>query len=374
MQQLQVIVNKLNKRKSPVLDFNDKENITSTLKKGDVFESVGEITNKLGKWYLGKDGQYVWEGGLEKAKTDIATTTFLSKNIKAKESQSNMGWGLKRLEITEFWKATDNKGEDITIAILDTGISPTHPEFDYSNITRINILNGDSIAEDTNGHGSHVAGIIAAQGKKTTGASPMARLLIIKIAETLDGWEIDNVVKGLQHAIDAHVDIISISGEFSELEIKLESLKKKIEEATAKGIITIASAGNNFNDDPVDSYPAAFDECISVGSIKQDGSRADSSSRSTKLDVVAPGEEIFSTWTGEGYKFDSGTSMATPLVSGIVAVLKSYGKRKLGRNLTPEEIQVILNKSAEDAGEKGFDTSYGYGIIHPMQAYKMLAH
>ena len=90
MQQLQVIVNKLNKRKCPVMDFNDKENITATLKKGDVFESVGAITNKMGKWHFGKDGQFVWEGGLEKAKESFPQSNFISKNIKAKESQVSM--------------------------------------------------------------------------------------------------------------------------------------------------------------------------------------------------------------------------------------------------------------------------------------------
>ncbi len=374
MQRLEVIVNKLNRRKSPVTDFANKENVVNVLKKGDVFESVGELTNKLGKWYVGKDGLYVWEGGLERQESTTGQTYFIPKDKKTKEKTSTLSWGLQKLSITDFWKEAGNKGENTTIAILDTGISSTHPEFDYSNIKRINVINGDHIAEDSNGHGSHVAGIIAAQGEKITGASPKVRLLIIKVAETLDAWSIENVVKGFQLAIEANVDVISVSGEFPDTESNLEDLKKKVAEATAKGIVTVASAGNNYNDFPVDSYPAAYDECISVGSIKQDGTRADSSSRSTKLDVVAPGEEIFSTWTGSGYKTDSGTSMATPLVSGIVAVLKSYGKQKLGRNLSPYELQIIINKSADDAGDKGFDTSYGFGVINPINALKMLTH
>jgi len=372
MATLKVTVNKLNVRKSPVLDFANKENIVGVLHKDAVFESVREITNGLGTWHVGKEGYCVWEKGVGEALSFLGMSNFLSRDIKVGESESNLGWGLQSLSIKNFWQAAGNKGENITIAILDTGISSIHPEFDFTNITRINVLNGDNVAEDTNGHGSHVAGIIGAQGKKVTGASPKAKLLIIKIAETIESWDIDNVVKGVQHAIDARADIISISGEFSELDTKIEILRKKITEATAKGIITIASAGNNFNDFPVESYPAAFDECVSVGSIKQDGTRADSSSHSTKLDVVSPGEEIYSTWLGINYHVESGTSMATPLVSGIVAVIKSFAKTKLSRNLTPSEIQIILNKSADDVGTHGFDTSYGFGIINPSKALKML--
>jgi subtilisin family serine protease len=233
-------------------------------------------------------------------------------------------------------------------------------------------LNGDNLAEDNNGHGTHVAGIVGAQGRRITGTAPRARLLVIKIAETEESWDIVDVVAGIQHAIDSQVDIISISGEFSELDSNLEKLRNKIAEATAKGIVTIASAGNNFNDFPVDSFPASFDDCISVGSIKQDGSRADSSSHSTKLDVVSPGENILSSWMGTDYRVESGTSMATPFVSGIVAVIKSFAKAKLNRTLTPSEIQIMLNKTADDVGNQGFDTSYGFGIINPIQALKML--
>ena len=362
-------VNKLNLRSGPATDFANKENVVGVLHKDAVFESVAVLENELGKWQIDIGGNCVSEKWLGQP----LNSNFLSNDKKNLVSESIFGWGLQQLSIEDFWQTANNRGENITIAILDTGISSIHPEFDFTNIIRMNVLNGDNVAEDTNGHGSHVAGIIGAQGKKIIGASPKAKLLIIKVAENIDSWDIGNVLKGVQHAIDAQVDIISISGEFSESDTEIEILREKITEASAKGIITIASAGNNFNDFPVESFPAAFDECISVGSIKRDGTRADSSSHSSKLDVVSPGEEIYSAWIGNNYHVDSGTSMATPLVSGIVAVIKSFAKTKLSRNLSPSEIQILINKSADDIGAKGFDTSYGFGIINPTKALKMLA-
>ncbi|MGB5026599.1 MAG: S8 family serine peptidase, partial [Saprospiraceae bacterium] len=164
MTRLKVIVNKLNIRKSPVSDFAHKGNVVGVLLKDAVFESVGEITNELGKWYKDRDGFYYWGKGVEEISSVIETRNFLVEEIKS--NADNIGWGLRKLSIKNFWQDAGNEGENITIAILDTGISSIHPDFDFTKITRFNILNGDKLAEDTNGHGSHVAGIIGAQGKK----------------------------------------------------------------------------------------------------------------------------------------------------------------------------------------------------------------
>ncbi len=368
MATFKVNVNKLNLRKSPVKDFTNKKNVVGVLAKDAVFESVGMIENELGRWQVGKDGNCVSEKWLVEI-LDLDKNNFFSNALRVGANESIFGWGLKKLSIEDFWQKANNKGKNITIAILDTGISSTHPEFNFKNITRINVLNGDNIAEDTDGHGSHVAGIVAAQGKKVIGAAPEANLLMLKIAENANSWAIENVIQGIQYAIDGKADIISISGEFSELDTQIELLRKIIIEATALDIITIASAGNNFNEFPVERFPAAFDECISVGSIQQDGTRSDSSSHSEKLDVVSPGEEIYSAWKGDNYHVESGTSMASALVAGVVAVIKSCAKTKLNRNLSPSEIQIILNKSADYVGER---TSYGFGIINPIKALDML--
>jgi len=379
--QLVVIVKRLNKRTAVPGTLPEPLNIVGVVLEGFRFEGEevdpSEILNpNLGKWYKDRDGHYYWGGGvisfLSPTLHKGVTKDFsFTKGLELASAES-MGWGLDKLSVKEFWTAAGNKGDNVKLAILDTGISSTHPEFDFTKIRRFNVLNNDTIAEDLHGHGSHVAGIIAAKGIEVFGTAPHINLVIIKIADTTDAWKIEHVVAGIQRAIDENVDIISISGEFSKRDPKLEILNQKVTEAINHGITIVASAGNNFSNRPIENFPAAFDACISVGSIKKDGKRADSSSQSTKLDVVAPGEEIRSAWKNGTYNVDSGTSMATPLVSGIVAVLKSFAKTKLQRNLSPAEIHLILNKTADEAGDTGFDTSYGFGIVNPLKALKML--
>lgn len=370
---LTVTVKKLNKRKPVPASLADTSSIAGAVFEGFHFEAVeADLTevpnNAIGKWYKDRDGYFYWGGGLKIINVDAAAIDFETPEI----GDENFGWGLKKLTIKKFWKSAANRGSNIKVAILDTGISSTHPEFDQLKISRYNVLTNGTDTEDFDGHGSHVAGIIAAKGMKTIGVAPDVHLLIIKIAEKTSTWEIGNVVKGIQYAIEQETDIISISGEFPKRNPDLDLLKQKIKDANSKGIHIISSAGNNFRNVPVESYPAAFDECISVGSITIEGTRADSSSLSTQLDLVAPGEEIFSTWAGEDYHTESGTSMATPMVAGIAAIIQSYSKTKNNKKLSPTEMQIILKKSADDAGEAEFDFAYGFGIINPLKAMELL--
>lgn len=338
----------------------------------DIVESVeGQKIDGISIWHKAADGFFYWGGGVERINNNVIRLVTALSEPAFDISDAIMGWGFRKLRINELWKHADNRGENITIAILDTGISSTHPEFDFQKIQRFNIL-GDAIAEDTNGHGSHVAGILVAQGKKVIGVAPNSNLLAIKIAEDIDSWTIENVITGIDLAMQKKADIISISGEFNKKTPNLEALRQKVTDAVQMGITIVASAGNNFNSFPIDNFPAAFDECISVGSIKEDGLRADSSTHSTKLDIVAPGDLIFSAWKEKEYMIDSGTSMAAPFVTGIIAILKSFAKSRLASDLSPSKLQIILNKSADDAGDKDFDVAYGFGIINPINALKLL--
>ncbi len=372
MLQLIVTAKKLNKRKPIPVNFSDSSTIAGTVTEGYSFEgteaAINEIPNSAtGKWYKDRDGYFYWGAGLK-----IAAVSAISFDENKIGAAINIGWGLQKLSIKKLWVAAQNKGNTIKIAILDTGISSTHPEFEKAKITRYNVLTAGTDTEDFDGHGSHVAGILIANGIMATGVAPEADLVIIKIAEKTTSWEIANVVKGIQHAIDVRANIISISGEFPIRNPDIEILKQKIQEANAAGIIIIASAGNNFREVPVESFPAAFEECLSIGSITKDGVRADSSSLSTQLDLVAPGEEILSAWTGTDYRIESGTSMATPMVAGIAAILLSYSKTFLHKSITPSEMETILKKTADDAGTAGFDVAYGFGIINPLKALELL--
>lgn len=376
---LQVNVQKLNKRWLIPLNLPDRANIAGEVHFGFTFEGVEvDITfipnPTLGKWYKDRDGYFYWgggvidvSGGFELAESTGSETAFIEAPTTAIEI-SKLGWGLKMLHIQEFWEQAGNMGNDINIAILDTGISSSHPDFDYSTMKHFNVLDGSKNTEDSDGHGTHVAGIAAGQGKEIFGSAPNANYIIIKVAEKVGTWKIEDVIKGIEEAINLGADIISISGEFTRFNSQLNALHQGVISANQKGIIIVGSAGNNFSPNPTDFYPAAFDECISIGSIKEDKTRADDSSLSTKLDLVSPGQNIKSTWIGQAYKVVSGTSQATPLITGIIAVLKSYARKEKQKELSPSEVYILLTKTADDAGVSGLDPAYGFGIINPSNA------
>jgi major intracellular serine protease len=373
---LQVNVDRLNKRRLIPVTLPDDSNIVGKVLRGFTFEGVkidaALLPNPLmGAWYKDRDGYYYWGGGLMEISEAIAVG--LDEAVPGAEkvriiNPAKLGWGLKMLHFQDFWNHAGNMGNDVTIAVLDTGIARAHPDFDYARIKQFNILDGSQNAEDRDGHGTHIAGIIAAQGNEVAGSAPYVQLAIIKISEKVNEWKIEDLVKGIEEAILLNADIISISGEFHRLDPKLPLLKTAVLKAHQKGITIVGSSGNNFSGLPADYYPAAFDECISVGSIKQDKKRADYSNLSTKLDLVSPGDQILSTWLNGTYKADSGTSMATPLVAGMIAVLKSFARSQKQKELTPGEIYILITKTADEAGPDGHDVEYGFGIVNPLKA------
>ena len=373
---LQVIVDRLNKRRLVPASLPDDSNIVGKVLRGFTFEGIKVDTTLLpnplmGAWYKDRDGHYYWGGGLIEISEafDVGLDEALpgAENVRIIDP-AKLGWGLKMLRFQDFWNHAGNMGNDITIAVLDTGIAKAHPDFDYTRIKQFNILDGSQNAEDKDGHGSHIAGIIAAQGKEIAGSAPHVRLAIIKISEKVSEWKIEDVAKGIEQAMLMGADIISISGEFHRLNSKLGVLKNAVQHAFQNGIIIVAAAGNDTSPDPADYYPAAFEECISIGSIKEDKTRADYSRLSTKLDIVSPGDKILSTWKESTYKEVSGTSQATPMIAGIIAVLKSYARKELQRDLTPGEVYVLLTKTADDSGHIGHDIAYGFGIVNPLKA------
>jgi len=375
---LQVNVPKLNKRWLIPLSLPDRANIAGEVHFGFSFEGEEVDTTLIpnpsfGKWYKDRDGYYYSERGVIDITADFEVESRVAETAGAEAfapavDLSKLGWGLKMLHMQTFWDQAENMGDGINIAILDTGISSGHPDFDYTTMKHFNVLDGSTNTEDTDGHGTHIAGIVAAQGREVIGSALNAKLLIIKIAEKAGTWKIEDVIKGIEEAIVSGADIISISGEFTRFNSKLNLLHQSIISAHQKGIIIVGSAGNNFSPNATDFYPAAFDECISIGAIKEDKTRADFSSLSTKLDLVSPGHNIKSTWIGQAYKEVSGTSQATPLITGIIAVLKSYARKEKQKELTPSEVYILLTKNADDAGVSGHDTAYGFGIINPASA------
>lgn len=262
--------------------------------------------------------------------------------------------GVELIQAPAIWK--DTKGKGITVAILDTGCDSTHPDLHEQIIGGKNFTDDDrrnpDIFLDYNGHGTHVAGTIAAQknDKGVVGVAPEASLLIIKVLNKKGSGQYEWIINGINYAIEQKVDIISMSlGGPTDL----PELHEAIKNAVANNILVVCAAGNEGDgDDSTDefAFPGRYNEVISVGAINLERSPSDFTNSHNEIDLVAPGEEILSTYLNGGFATLSGTSMAAPHVSGALALIKGLVNNSFGRELSERELYAQLIKRTISLG------------------------
>ena len=274
-------------------------------------------------------------------------------------------WGIDLLGIQPFWRHT--KGGGIKIAVLDTGIALTHPDLQDAILDAKDFTNSRSGPSDTLGHGTAVAGIMAARENSSgvIGVAPKSKLLIAKVLDDNGAGTARAVLDSLNWAAEQGAHVISMSlGTVTEVPGLHQEIKK-----AAKRCRIICAAGNEGPDLGTVNYPARFPETISVGAIDRRRKIAKFSSRGGTVDIVAPGDRILTTYPPRGLARMNGTSMATPLVSGVVALmLSSPSGIKIK---TTKGLRKVLRETAVDMGAPGRDPHYGWGIINPT---KLLNH
>ncbi len=352
---------KLNIRKG---EPNTKAAVVRPVLPGTSLDYVGWVKNGQNingntNWYKNSEGNYFWSGGTDKIISPAAP------EIGATVSPNAIGWGLKKLNIPQIWEET--KGEGVNVAILDTGIDLEHPELKEAVAAKYNaVAENDLVADSTDGHGTHCAGIIVARGKRVYGVAPASRLYVGKVMNTRNELNEAAFVRGLEWAINNDVQIISMSCGFRN---KSEALYEKIKKARQKGIILVAAAGNagELNIE-IDRFPASYEECLSIGSIDENLQRDKISNLSKNLDLLAPGKNILSTFINGDYRLDTGTSMATAFVSGVIALLLSHIK-KASLNIDSATVIQIIKETATDYGEIGFDVRSGDGVVNALNAF-----
>ncbi|MGB2808387.1 MAG: S8 family serine peptidase, partial [Sedimentisphaerales bacterium] len=285
-------------------------------------------------------------------------------------------WGVEHIGAGDVHAS--NMGSGVKVAIIDTGIDYTHEDLDYNYKGGIDIgdVDGDPMDDSAiAGHGTHVAGIVAAQanGIGVIGVAPEAHLYAVKVFDS-DGIAYDSdVIAGIEWCIvgpdgepdtgdELGIQVINMSIGRSG---SSESLKDACDVAYAAEVVLVAAAGNNGNppgkgDNII--YPAAYDSVIAVAATNQDDERARWSSTGPDLELAAPGVSIYSTYIGGGYATMSGTSMASPHVAGVAALVIASGTSGV------VEVRAKLQDTADDLGEAGWDSKYGYGLVDADEA------
>ncbi len=290
----------------------------------------------------------------------ISDYTFISAN--ASQDTEVIDYGIKMVGAPLEWKET--MGEGIRVGIVDTGICLSHPDLRERICDGVCFLGGrSSDIEDENGHGTHVAGIVAAErnGKGVVGVAPKADLFICKAFDKNGKTDYMAIEKSILWLIDNRVDVINMSFSSVFTSKRYELLMKLCHR---KGITMVCAAGNEgMTGDMRPSYPANFDETIAVCAVDINKNVADFSSRTSAAEISAAGIDIYSTYLKNGYALLSGTSMATPIITGAVAILQAKGFMRYNRRLTPDEIRLLLNIYTEDLSGLGRDDRYGYGLF-----------
>ncbi|WP_238359893.1 type VII secretion-associated serine protease mycosin [Micromonospora fiedleri] len=264
-------------------------------------------------------------------------------------------WHLEYLSINKAHQIA--RGDGVKVAVLDTGVYP-HPDLKRNLLPGTDVKSGndESAWKDTDGHGTAMAGLIAAHGQVPGGAlgiAPSANILPIRFKTSNHEGTGADLAKAVDYAVRSGVEVISISsaGDPDLLE------QKSIQRAIAADIVIVAAAGNRPNDQTV-RHPAAYPGVIAVGGIDRDGNHAEVSVAGAEVDVVAPAVEIYSTGINGRYRVGTGTSGATAIVAGAAALVRAKYPY-----LPADEVAHRLTATAIDKGPPGRDDQYGYGVI-----------
>lgn len=288
--------------------------------------------------------------------------TYDTFNVKVEEDIEKLkydyiSWGFHAIVIREAWKKA--KGEGIKVAVLDTGVDYNHKDLKNRIIKVRDFTNSSPL--DRNGHGTNVAGIIAAEENKqgVIGIAPKTDLYIAKVLRDNGNGSYQSIIDAIHWAIEENVDVINMS--FGTTQKPPESFYQAIKKAYDSNIVMVAATGN---DNHHVAYPAKYDEVIGVSAIDRTYTKAEFSNFGSENCITAPGVEILSTYKDNKYARMSGTSMATPIVSGAISLYLSLLKKNGIKKPSVPEIKKHVLSATVDLGKEGKDEEYGYGMIN----------
>lgn len=314
--------------------------------------------------------------GASPAAADSGQCTFPAKPYKERP------WSLKRVLLDQLWEKT--KGEGVKVAVIDTGVDIKNSQLKDAVDTKAgkNFLpkkskkekeEGDSPprgkdngTSDYIGHGTKVAGIIAArpeQGTGFVGLAPESTIIPILQNDGKGGGKVLSLAQSIDHAVKAGAHVINISQDTAEPLKPDSALKKAVDRALAKDVVVVASAGNDGLDGKAkETYPASYDGVLAVASSDRNNERAPFSQSGDFVGIAAPGVDMVSTVPGGGHCTDNGTSFSAPYVAAVAALLRAEHK-----DWKAHEIVAQLEQTAERS-IAGRDRHVGWGVVDPVRA------
>lgn len=281
-------------------------------------------------------------------------------DVKALKTKQIIPWGIKSINAPAFWPKVTGKG--VKVAVMDSGINFKHPDFGKNVKEGYNAIDPTQPPLDDYGHGTLVCGVIVAQnnGFGVVGVAPDVELYPVKVLDKFGEGEFSAIADGVEWCIKNKIQIINMS--FAIPEDK-PLLRNAITKAVNAGIIVVASASNTYGGDA--GYPASYENVISITAV-DDNFKISKTAPRGKIDFSAPGVSIVSTSSDGGYEEFSGTSLASPYATGLIALilqnLQNFGLPK-DKGYSYIDIYNVLKGLSKDLGQKGKDSTFGEGFI-----------
>ena len=315
-------------------------------------------------------------------------------------SDNDLPWYLQQINSEGAWSLSNGGDSNITIAVIDGGIDFTHPDIEHSQWFNIGEIANNELDDDNNGyiddtagwdfhssdnmpgyeeedpigyHGNLIAGIIAANSTSSLveGIAKNVKIMNIRIfsEDGEFGSDYSIFVDAVSYAIDNGADIINLSMQDFPNTPTLEAIVKEAIDSNIP-VVSITGNTNPFGTGSL-SYPGAFPGVITVGATNYNLEKADYSNFGSTIKLVAPvgdsdgsdDQVILSTYKNGGYAYSTGTSLACPQVSAVIALMKS-----INTNISVENIKTILQETAIDLGPSGWDNNFGYGLLNASAA------
>lgn len=264
-------------------------------------------------------------------------------------------WYLTKIQATSAWGVSVGSGTPI--AVLDTGVDATHPDLAGRVMTGWNFVSNTNNTQDTMGHGTAVAGVFGAISNNGVGVSGITwtnPVLPLVVVDSTNYASYSNIAAAIEYAADHGAKVINVSiGGTS----PSSALQAAVDYAWNAGAIVVAAAMNNSSSTP--NYPAACNNAVAVAATDENDNLASFSDFGSWITVSAPGNNIETTMVGGGYGLWWGTSLATPVVSGVAALALAANP-----SLTPQALVTLLKNNADDLGSPGFDNVFGWGRVN----------